>query len=60
MSTRTAARPVTTGDDGNGVSGRTRWLCGAAGLAGFVRKFRVYDINDQDGLADWLRAVTGS
>ena len=29
---------------------------GAAGLAGFVRKFRVYDINDQDGLADWLRA----
>ncbi len=29
---------------------------GAAGLAEFVRKFRVYDINDQDGIADWLRA----
>jgi hypothetical protein len=36
MSTRTAARPgqvITRGDDGSGVSGRTRWLCGAAGLA---------------------------
>ncbi|MBM3860706.1 MAG: DUF4038 domain-containing protein [Verrucomicrobia bacterium] len=29
---------------------------GATGLAGFVRKFRVYDINDQDGIADWMRA----
>lgn len=28
---------------------------GAAGLAEFVRKFRVYDIGDQDGLADWMR-----
>lgn len=26
-----------------------------AGLAEFVRKFRVYDINDQDGIADWMR-----
>ncbi len=29
---------------------------GATGLAGLVRKFRVYDINDQDGIADWMRA----
>lgn len=29
---------------------------GEAGLAEFVRKFRVYDINDQDGIADWLRS----
>ncbi len=29
---------------------------GPAGLAAFVRKFRVYDINDQDGIAAWLRA----
>ena len=28
---------------------------GAAGLAKFVEKFRVYDINDQDGIADWMR-----
>jgi len=28
---------------------------GASGLAEFVRRFRVYDINDQDGIADWLR-----
>jgi hypothetical protein len=28
---------------------------GAGGLATFVRKFRVYDINDQDGIADWMR-----
>lgn len=28
---------------------------GAKGLAEFVRKFRVYDINDQDGIADWMR-----
>jgi hypothetical protein len=28
---------------------------GAAGLAAFVRKLRVYDIGDQDGLADWMR-----
>lgn len=25
-------------------------------LAAFVRKFRVYDINDQDGIAEWMRA----
>ncbi|WP_414663009.1 DUF1593 domain-containing protein [Horticoccus sp. 23ND18S-11] len=29
---------------------------GAPGLAEFVRKVRVYDINDQDGIAAWLRA----
>ena len=28
---------------------------GAAGLARFVRRFRVYDIADQDGIADWMR-----
>ncbi|MPY86793.1 MAG: DUF1593 domain-containing protein [Luteitalea sp.] len=28
---------------------------GAAGLADFVRRFRVYDIGDQDGIADWMR-----
>ncbi len=28
---------------------------GPQGLAEFVRKFRVYDINDQDGIADWMR-----
>lgn len=28
---------------------------GEAGLAQFVKKFRVYDINDQDGIADWMR-----
>lgn len=28
---------------------------GAQGLEHFVKKFRVYDIADQDGLADWLR-----
>jgi hypothetical protein len=27
---------------------------GPAGLAAFVRAFRVYDVSDQDGLADWL------
>jgi hypothetical protein len=29
---------------------------GASGLAMFVRKIRVYDINDQDGIAGWMRA----
>jgi hypothetical protein len=28
---------------------------GIEGLARFVQKFRVYDIADQDGIADWLR-----
>ena len=28
---------------------------GPTGLAAFAARFRVYDINDQDGLADWLR-----
>jgi len=27
---------------------------GEAGLAVFVKKFRVYDINDQDGIAEWM------
>jgi hypothetical protein len=27
----------------------------AAGLATFARKLRVYDIGDQDGIADWMR-----
>jgi hypothetical protein len=29
---------------------------GAEGFAAFARKLRVYDINDQDGIADWMRA----
>jgi hypothetical protein len=29
---------------------------GAAGFAGFARRLRVYDTNDQDGIAAWLRA----
>ena len=33
---------------------RVRRDRGATGLAEFVRKFRVFDINDQDGLAAWL------
>jgi len=28
---------------------------GAAGYQEFVRKFRVFDIADQDGIADWMR-----
>jgi hypothetical protein len=28
---------------------------GADGWASFVKKFRVYDIADQDGIADWMR-----
>lgn len=28
---------------------------GAEGFARFVRQFRIYDINDQDGLADWMQ-----
>jgi hypothetical protein len=28
---------------------------GAEGFAAFVKKFRVYDIDDQDRIADWLR-----
>ncbi len=28
---------------------------GAEGLAAFVRKFRVYDISDQDRIAEWIR-----
>lgn len=34
---------------------RVRQDRGAEGLASFVRKFRVYDIADQDGIADWMR-----
>ena len=29
---------------------------GAAGLADVARKLRVYDIGDQDGIAEWMRA----
>ena len=29
---------------------------GVAGLAAFVGKLRVYDIGDQDGIAEWMRA----
>jgi hypothetical protein len=29
---------------------------GPAGLAAFATRFRVYDINDQDGIADWIRS----
>jgi hypothetical protein len=35
---------------------RVRRDRGAAGLSMFTRKLRVYDINDQDGLAGWMRA----
>lgn len=35
---------------------RVRADRGAAGLAAFVRLFRVYDVSDQDALADWLHA----
>lgn len=28
---------------------------GAAGFSGFAKRFRVYDIADQDGIADWMR-----
>lgn len=34
---------------------RVQQTRGADGLAKFVKKFRVYDINDQDGIADWMR-----
>lgn len=30
---------------------------GAEGFAAFARRLRVYDINDQDGIADWMRAT---
>ncbi len=29
---------------------------GPVAFAGFARKFRVYDINDQDGIAAWMRS----
>ena len=35
---------------------RVRADRGARGLAEFVRKFRAYDISDQDGIAEWMRA----
>ncbi len=35
---------------------RVRKNHGVAGLAAFLKKFRVYDIADQDGIADWMRA----
>ncbi|TWT91560.1 DUF1593 domain-containing protein [Stieleria varia] len=34
---------------------RVRKERGADGLADFVKRFRVYDIADQDGIADWMQ-----
>lgn len=34
---------------------RVRQDRGVDGLREFVKRFRVYDINDQDGIADWMR-----
>lgn len=34
---------------------RVRHDRGTAGLAKFVQRFRVYDIADQDGIANWMR-----
>lgn len=34
---------------------RVRRDRGQEALSKFVKRFRVYDINDQDGLADWMR-----
>jgi hypothetical protein len=34
---------------------RVRHDHGAAGLARFVQRFRAYDIQDQDGIADWMQ-----
>lgn len=34
---------------------RVKQQRGMDGLRNFVRRFRVYDINDQDKIADWLR-----
>ena len=35
---------------------RVRQDRGAEGLRAFVARLRVYDVNDQDGIADWIRA----
>jgi hypothetical protein len=35
---------------------RVKHARGAQGLSDFVKKFRAYDINDQDGIADWMRS----
>lgn len=35
---------------------RVRQERGADGLAAFAKKLRVYDINDQDRIADWMRS----
>lgn len=35
---------------------RVKYERGTPGLARFVSKFRAFDINDQDGLAAWMRA----
>lgn len=35
---------------------RVRRERGPEGLAAFVRKFRIFDINDQDGIAAWMRS----
>jgi hypothetical protein len=60
MDAGTPARPLNTAIWGGQTDlaqalWRVRRERGAAGLAQFVRKFRVYDINDQDGIADWMR-----
>ncbi|MCX7887270.1 MAG: DUF1593 domain-containing protein [Verrucomicrobiae bacterium] len=34
---------------------RVKTARGEAGFRAFAKKFRVYDINDQDGIADWMR-----
>jgi hypothetical protein len=34
---------------------RVKTARGADGFRDFARKFRVYDVNDQDGIADWMR-----
>ena len=39
---------------------RVRTDRGEAGFAAFARKLRVYDINDQDGIADWMRSEFSS
>ena len=35
---------------------RVKQARGTDGFAAFIRRFRVYDIDDQDRLADWIRA----
>jgi len=56
----TAARPLNVTvwggqTDLSQVLWRVKHERGADGFATFARKLRVYDINDQDGIADWMR-----